>query len=195
MVVGENHYPDVVLEVDYSTDVRRNKLELYDAWGFPEVWVDVPEQSVRRRRSRGITIYVRKDDALSPVPASRAFPSWRATEIHAALNEERLTERTAQALERVGRLLGECDGTGPDDHLLARSLRRQAKAEARAAELERRAAFVCRLLASRGVAVSGNFPLDQPGFADADIEALADMALDCASQAEFAAQLARARKS
>ena len=195
MVVGENHYPDVVLEVDYSTDVRRNKLELYDAWGFPEVWVDVPEQSVRRRRSRGITIYVRKDDALSPAPASRAFPSWRATEIHAALNEERLTERTAQALERVGRLLGERDGTGPDDHLLARSLRRQAKAEARAAELERRAAFVCRLLASRGVAVSGNFPLDQPGFADADIDALADMALDCASQAEFAAQLARARKS
>lgn len=78
--------------------------------------------------------------------------------------------------------------------MLARSLRRQAKAEARAAELERRAAFVRRQLASRGVAVSGNFPLDQPGFADADVEALADMALDCDSQAEFAARRALARK-
>ena len=36
--VGADHLPDVVLEVDYSTDVRRGKLGLYEAWGFPEVW-------------------------------------------------------------------------------------------------------------------------------------------------------------
>ena len=40
--VGSDHLPDVVLEVDYSTDVRRGKLGLYEAWGFPEVWVEVP---------------------------------------------------------------------------------------------------------------------------------------------------------
>ena len=60
-------------------------------------------------------------------------------------------------------------------------------------DLEFPATFVRRLLASRGVAVSGNFPLDQPGFADADVEALADIALGCGSQQDFAARLARAR--
>ena len=41
MVVGEDDFPDVVLEVDHTTDVRRGKLPLYESWGFPEVWVDV----------------------------------------------------------------------------------------------------------------------------------------------------------
>ena len=190
MVVGVSDYPDVVLEVDYSTDVRRNKLKLYEAWGFPEVWVDVPKQS-QRRKPQGITIYVRKGNALSPAPASRAFPGWRATEIHAALQEERLSERTVDVLERIGRILGERDGTGPDDDPLMRSLRQQAQADARAAELQRRAAFVRRLLTSRGVAIAANFPLDLQGFADADVEALADIALHCTSQADFVARLRR----
>ena len=43
MVVGEDDFPDVVLEVDHTTDVRRGKLPLYESWGFPEVWVDVPD--------------------------------------------------------------------------------------------------------------------------------------------------------
>ncbi len=50
MAVGWNHYPDVVLEVDRTTDVRRNKLKVYAAWGFPEVWVEVPEDSSRPRK-------------------------------------------------------------------------------------------------------------------------------------------------
>ena len=44
MVVAENDFPDVVLEVDHSTDVRRGKLGLYESWGFPEVWVEVPDR-------------------------------------------------------------------------------------------------------------------------------------------------------
>ena len=52
MVVGENHYPDVVLEVDRTTDIRRHKLKLYEAWRFPEVWVDVPEEAPHRRSRR-----------------------------------------------------------------------------------------------------------------------------------------------
>ena len=194
MVVGENHYPDVVLEVDYSTDVRRAKLKLYEAWGFPEVWVDVPDQSPWRR-PHGITIHLRKGRSFAPAPASRAFPGWRATEIHTALNEERLSAGTVQALERVGRILGERAGTGPDDDPLIHSLRRQTQADDRAAELQRRAALVRRLLTSRGVKVTADFPLDQPGFADADVEALADIALDCTSQADFAALLEQARQA
>ena len=33
MVVGEHDFPDVVLEVDHTTDARRGKLKLYEAWG------------------------------------------------------------------------------------------------------------------------------------------------------------------
>ena len=187
MMVGRNHYPDVVMEVDYSTDVRRNKLRLYEAWGFPEVWVDVPQQS-QRRKPHGVAIYVREGSALAPVPASCAFPGWQAAEIEAALNEAQMSEGTVQILERIGRILGERDGTGPDDDPQIRSLRQQAQAD----ELERRAAFVRRLLTSRGVAVTPRFPLDQPAFADADVEAVADIALHCTSQADFAARLREA---
>ena len=41
--VGESILPDVVLEVDHTTDVRGGKLKLYEAWGFAEVWVEVPD--------------------------------------------------------------------------------------------------------------------------------------------------------
>ena len=185
MVVGEHHFPDVVMEVDYSTDVRRNKLKLYEAWGFPEVWVSIPAQSPWRK-PQGVTIHLREDRGLSPAPESRAFPGWRAAEIHAALHEERLSEGTVQVLERVGRVLGERDHSGPDDDLLMRSQRQQAQVHAYAA-------FVRRVLASRGVAVTANFPLDQPGFAEADVETLADIALRCTSQADFGARLKPAR--
>ena len=47
MVVGEHNFPNVVLEVDHTTDVRCHKLALYEAWGFPEIWVDVPEEAPR----------------------------------------------------------------------------------------------------------------------------------------------------
>ena len=57
--VGTDHLPDVVLEVDCSTDVRRGKLGLYEAWGFREVWVEVPESGSPRRRP-GLTIQARR---------------------------------------------------------------------------------------------------------------------------------------
>ncbi len=66
--VDGNRLPDVVLEVDYSTDVRVRKLPLYEAWGFPEVWVDVPDaRSPSRPKSRlpGLTIHVLEG---GPVP-------------------------------------------------------------------------------------------------------------------------------
>ena len=50
-LVGEDDFPDVVLEVDHTTDARRGKLELYESWGFPEVWVEVPAHRHRAGRT------------------------------------------------------------------------------------------------------------------------------------------------
>ena len=52
MVVGGHDHPDVVLEVDHTTDVRRGKLLQYEAWGFPELWVEVPNSAPRSRPRR-----------------------------------------------------------------------------------------------------------------------------------------------
>ena len=54
--VDGDELPDVTVEVDYSTDARVRKLRLYEAWGFPEVWIDVPDE--RSRPLPGLTIYV-----------------------------------------------------------------------------------------------------------------------------------------
>ena len=130
MVVGVDDFPDVVLEVDHTTDVRRGKLALYESWGFPEVWVEVPDEtspSRPRGRRPGLTIYLLEDDAYRTAPESRAFPGWTAEEIHAALNEPDLSARTSAVLERVGKVLGERDGTGPDHDLLLRSQRAEGE--------------------------------------------------------------------
>ena len=53
LTIGEHDFPDVVLEVDHTTDARGRKLEQYEEWGFPEVWIEVPEaRAARRPRSR-----------------------------------------------------------------------------------------------------------------------------------------------
>ncbi len=116
LTVGEHDFPDVVLEVDHTTDVRRRKLPQYEAWGFPEVWVEVPEAdapSRPRSRRSGLTIHLLEDGAYRQAAASRAFPGWTAAEIHAALNEDTFSAQTGAVLERVGAVLGEREGTGP----------------------------------------------------------------------------------
>ena len=40
--------PEMVLEVDHSTDVRPCKLGIYMESGFPEIWVLVPWKASRR---------------------------------------------------------------------------------------------------------------------------------------------------
>ena len=140
MMVGEDDFPDVVLEVDYSTDVRRGKLGLYESWGFPEVWVDVPDRrapSRPRGRLAGLTIHVLETGAYRVSRVSRAFPGWTAEDIHAALNETTPSERTYAAIERVGTRLGAREGTGPEDDPLLRSQRRQGRAEGIRQSLER----------------------------------------------------------
>ena len=128
MVIGVDDFPDVVLEVDHTTDVRRGKLGLYEDWGFPEIWVEVPDQTAPSRprgRQPGLTIHLLQDGVYRTAPESRAFPGWTAEEIHAALNEPALSARTSAVLERVGNVLGEREGTGPDQDPLLRSQRRR----------------------------------------------------------------------
>ena len=134
MIIGEHAYPDVVMEVDYSTDARPSKLGLYSSWKFPEVWLDVPEERPRsrpRNRVPGLTIYLLDGGAYRVVGESRAFPGWRAEEIHVALNERASSEATCAVLERVGLALGAREGAGPDDNPLLRSQRRQGYEQGR----------------------------------------------------------------
>ena len=189
MVVGRNRFPDVVLEVDHTTDVRPSKLGLYQAWGFPEVWVEVPDRRAPSRpRSRlpGLTIHLREGEGYREVEESRAFPGWRAAEIHAAMNEKIPSAETYSVLERVGRSLGVREGTGPDDDPLLRALRRQGREEGMA---EGRHRMVHRMLRSRGIAVSDDFDALLSGLAERSEEALVDAALACESEADFLARL------
>ena len=179
--VGSDHLPDVVLEVDYSTDVRRGKLGLYEAWSFPEVWVEVPAFGSPRRRP-GLTIHRRSADGYRTAAASVALQGWTAAEIHAALNEPALSEATRAALERVGRALGEAGGTGPDDDLWLGAQRGEARTEGHAQ-------IVGSILRSRGLAVSERLAARIAG---EDPDMLVAAALACRDEADLLARL-RAR--
>ena len=178
--VGTDALPDVVLEVDNTTDVRRGKLRLYDSWGFPEVWVEVPDQPAPSRPGSlrpGLTIYLTESGGLRPVAASRALPGWTAEEIHRALNEPELSETTAAVLKRVGRALGAAEGTGPDDDPFLRSERSESRAQAlRASALQ--------VLKARGIAVSASLS-ERLAELDEVSERLVDAAVACRDEKDF----------
>ena len=184
MVVGEHDLPDVVLEVDHTTDVRRGKLLQYEAWGFPELWVEVPDRPARSRPGRlvpGLTIYLLGGDGYEIVGESRAFPGWTADEIHRGMNEPTLSARTSAALERVGTLLGAAQGTGPDDDPLLRSQRRKGYDKGRAA-------LACGILRSHGVEVSDGFAVtlqEVTAFAKSSDEVIAALAMAAESESDF----------
>ena len=135
MEVGQT-LPDVVLEVDHTTDAYRRKIELYEEWGFPELWVDVPEApspSRPKRKVPGLRIHVlNAAGRFEERAASAAFVGWTATEIHRALNEEALSTETTATLRRIGRALGEREGTTPDDSPFLAAERAESHAQGRA---------------------------------------------------------------
>ena len=182
LVIGEHDLPDVVLEVDHTTDVRPGKLPLYESWGFPELWVVVPPAGARRRRPAGVTIHRLDEGRYRSAPASRAFPGWTAAEIHTALTEPATTAYTWRALERVGRTLGAREGTGPDDTPLLRSLGEQARAEGRAEEL---AVLVRSTLRVRGIPVTDGFPGASAALAAVPHDVLMAAALACVDEQDF----------
>ena len=193
MRVGEHNFPDVVLEVDHTTDVRRGKLRLYESWGFPELWVEVPDPRTPSRpesRPSGLTIHLLERGAYRSSPVSRAFPGWTAQAIHDAMNEPAPSARTHAILEGVGRALGAREGTGPDDDPLLRSLRDQSRAEGRQkdraeGEARGRAGMACAILASRGIDVSEGFPANVPAFAESPVAVVVAAALHCESEQDF----------
>ena len=194
--VGTDHLPDVVLEVDYSTDVRRGKLGLYEAWGFPELWVEVPEAqppSRSRRRPSGLTIHRLDAGGYRPAVASAALPGWTAAEIHAALNEPRLSEATSAVVTRVGRRLGDAEGTVPDDDPWLRGQRRDAAREAtREATRQTATNAVLQILRARGIAVPEHLG---ERLADAPPSDLVDAALACRDGADFLARVTPPNRS
>ena len=102
--VDADPLPDVVLEVDHTTDVRRRKLGIYKESGFPEIWVLVPwEASVR---APGLAIHVRRGAGYREEGESRAFPGWKAEKIHRALTETPWSEPAWRALERTALAMG-----------------------------------------------------------------------------------------
>ena len=191
----------MVLEVDHTTDVHRGKLALYESWGFPEVWVEVPDTpspSRPHRRRPGLTIHLLDHGRFRVVAESRAFPGWRAAEIHLALNEPVLSARTSAALQRVAAALGAREGTGPDDDLLLRAQRRQGFEHGRAegrleGRAEARAQMVRQILRSRGIEVTARFDTATGAVAAASEEALLTAALGCTDEADFLAALLQVR--
>ena len=154
LVIGEHDLPDVVLEVDHTTDVRPGKLPLYESWRFPELWVVVPPAGARRRRPAGVTIHRLDEGRYRSATASRAFPGWTAAEIHTALTEPATTAPTWRALEQVGRTLGAREGTGP-----AAALTGRAGARGRTGRRARRRAGRDRAQHAPGARDSGVGPI------------------------------------
>ena len=178
--VDAHPLPDVVLEVDHSTDVRRRKLGIYQESGFPEIWVLVPWKW--SRRTPGLTVHVRADEGYREAGESRAFAGWKADEIFGALTEDPWTAGTISALERVVLAMGTREGTRPEDDPFTRSVSRRAEARARR---EERAASVRAVLAGRGIGAALDSTEDRVLIGALPTEALIAAALACTGEADF----------
>ena len=198
MVAGEHDFPDVVLEVDHTTDVRRGKLGLYEAWGFPELWVEVPDRrapSRPHRRRPGLTIHRLVAGAYRASAASGVFPGWTPAEIHAALHETVPSERTSAVLRRVGAALGARDGTGPDDDLMLGWHRRRGRAEGAAqGRAAGRLEAVREILRTRGIVITDENLATLPESDDPAGGGLVRAALACTDEADFLARLRGRRR-
>ena len=193
LIVGEHDLPDVVLEVDNTTDVRRGKLIAYREWGFPEVWVEVPEAaspSRPRRRPVRLVIYLLEGDEYRESDESRAFPTWQAAEIHQALNEPAMSLETEATLWRVGRALGQREGTSWEDDAQLRRVaglgRARGIAEGRARGI---AETAVSLLRGRGIETATDRILEPVHRASP--EEVVEAAQRAGSEAEFLARLGR----
>ena len=186
--VDTDPLPDVVLEVDHTTDVRRRKLGIYKESGFPEIWVLVPwEASVREP---GLTIHVRRGEVYREEGSSRAFPGWRAGEIHRALTEDPLSAGARRALERVALALGEREGTRPEDDPFTRtiSLTAQAKGHAqghREGHADGHMDAVADLLASRGIELTPEWAQYRELCGGVPGKVVVAAALACTDEADF----------
>ena len=193
MEIGVHDHPDVVLEVDNTTDVRRGKLGLYEEWGFPEVWVEVPEGYAPRRPTGlkpGLVIHLLEDGRYRTAPESRAFIGWTAEEIHAAMNEAELSAATSDVLTRVGKALGARGRTNPDHMPWLRAQRREAREEARTRTM---AAAAARILASRELPGLSS-PLDAEDLSGIPDDDVVDALVQCEDESDLRSRLAALRR-
>ena len=194
---GTDPLPDVVLEVDHTTDVRRRKLSLYEEGGFAEVWVLVTAQS--RWGLARVTIHVLDGGAYRVAPQSAAIPGWKSEEIHRALTEDPWSESTRAALERVALAMGAREGTTPEDDPHSRSLIRRGRVEGQRegyaegrrdgearGRREERAAMVLAMLRARGIEVSPDLEEDLEALAgDVPAAELMTAVQTCTDEADF----------
>ena len=192
--IGQDDLPDVILEVDLTTDVRRGKLAIYESLGFPEVWVDVPDKrslSTGTNRPSELTIYLFVQGRYETARESIAFPGWTAADIHVALNEMDCSAATIGALTRVGCVLGERLGTGPDDDPFLGAQRRESRAEGREegrteglragqSEGARKVFEVVQLLGARNIAVTQALMDARDVLVEAPLPVVQRAALACA---------------
>ena len=157
--------------------------------------MDVPERrlpSSPKGAIPGLTIYVNGPDGFREVKESLAFPSWTAAEIHLAISEPKLSVQTTAALRRVGALMAERDGGGPD--LFLRKEREESRAEGRE-EGVRKAFELMAVLESRGIARSPAL-MDRIGLISRIDEAeLLRLAMNCRDEADLLERMAAAAPS
>ena len=183
--VGSDALPDVVLEVDNTTDVRRGKLAIYESRGFPELWVEVPDTPSPSRPAGlrpGLTIHVLGDRIFHTEPSGRALPGWTAQEIHRALNEAELSDATMRALRRVARSLGAAEGTGPDDDPFLRAERMEGRAQSRK---KTQTEAVLQVFTDRGLPVSAALLRRLAELEDVSTAELVQAALECRDEPDF----------
>ena len=182
--VDADPLPEVVLEVDHSTDVRRRKLGIYMESGFPEIWVLVPwEASVR---SPGLAIHVRRGTGYREDGESRAFPGWKAEEIHRALTEAPWSETAWRALERTALAMGAREGTTPqhDPLMASESARVRARSHAQG-HREGHMDAVADVLASRGIELTGEMTKYRELCSAIPGTVVVAAALACTGEADF----------
>ena len=180
--VDADPLPEVVLEVDHTTDVRRRKLGIYKESGFPEIWVLVPwEGSVR---APGLDNPCAPGEGYREDGESRAFPGWKAEEIHRALTEDPMSEVAWRALERTALAMGAREGTKPEDDPLSRSISLKGGGRARGRS-EMLAANVLTVLKARGIAVALDLTEYRELFGAPSSETLVEAALVCTDVADF----------
>ena len=200
MVVGEDVLPDVVLEVDHTTDARRGKLALYESFGLREVWIDVPDAPAPSRpasRKPGLTIHVLGPDGYHTSAESRAFPGWTAVEIHRAMHEPTLSVATIAVLDRIARTLRDREGRDAGDHPFLRRLRGEVRAEERAQVRAEERKRLCRQAALRfGADTAEQLGSLIAGVGEAGLLAdVADWIVVCGTGADLLDRVRRARSA
>ena len=190
--VDADPLPDVVLEVDHSTDVRRRKLGIYQESGFPEIWVLVPWEA--SRRAPGLAIHVRRRGGYREEGSSRAFPGWCSEEIHRVLTEDPLSVEARRALERVARAMGAREGRRPEDDPFTRSISREAEARGHIrGRREGRAAghveAVLAVLDARGIESVSRFAQERELLANLPLETSMAAAVACRDEADLRRRL------